>query len=231
MRGEERCPPGSASGTPGTPPRARGGGIPVQGDGGRCGNTPACAGRRCGGAPRQSAPREHPRVRGEEHRWRIAPLRTPGTPPRARGGGVERGELPGPPGNTPACAGRRPRCRGVPLQIWEHPRVRGEERTADWLTPRCAGTPPRARGGAGHNGRSGDHEGNTPACAGRRAAAAPATRSPREHPRVRGEEAWASCWPNRHGGTPPRARGGAGEPTAGVPGAGNTPACAGRSCH
>ena len=117
-------------GRKGSPPR-------VRGTAGMCdcvaqawGITPACAGNSCCGGIRPPAPKDHPRVCGEQRIAGKCKVREVGSPPRVRGtaaataGWVERG------GITPACAGNRARpCGTSRTGGGSPPRVRGTGRT------------------------------------------------------------------------------------------------------
>ncbi len=233
----------------GTLPRRRGGRGAGEGQLADLRNTPASAGRtpcppggsgctsehpRVGGEDPPghhggARPPEHPRVGGEDNESDVKPIRIAGTPPRRRGGQDERGGDQEERRNTPASAGRTGRPRSRTGCRPEHPRVGGEDRCTPYATRRATGTPPRRRGGRGRP-RVPDHPGRkTPASAGRTPRPARAGRRRTEHPRVGGEDSGIAAAEAGTGGTPPRRRGGRGNPPGPLPTTRNTPASAGRT--
>jgi len=207
VRGEQCFSSACRTADVGSPPRARG---TVHGD---CSSrsetwiTPACAGNSSRRPPTRSSPGDHPRVRGEQGTSSSSGVLSAGSPPRARGT-----EAPAPVGRvlvgiTPACAGNRYRHRSGRRRRRDHPRVRGEQPPPACGRTTPGGSPPRARGtGEGRGVRSAQSR-ITPACAGNSLAAVEHELSPKDHPRVRGEQ--GSTWrPARScRGSPPRARG------------------------
>ena len=214
----------------GSPPRARGRRSLMATTLPNFGLTPACAGTSaCRPAVLWRA-RAHPRVRGDVHTPLHTPLRTLGSPPRARGrprsDALTRRAL----GLTPACAGtsRSPRLR--PRRQGAHPRVRGDVGAfgvqrdgSQGLTPACAGTScadDRARAAG---------RGLTPACAGTSTTTVRVISAPWAHPRVRGDVRDDVLGSLVALGSPPRARGRR-QPTGRARNRrGLTPACAGTS--
>src|SRR5690606_36520485 len=90
-------------------------------------NTPASAGRTAAQRPGRPAPAEHPRVGGEDDRPTRPRPGGHGTPPRRRGGRVERAQGRAHRRNTPASAGRTPASPAASTPAPEHPRVGGED--------------------------------------------------------------------------------------------------------
>ena len=129
----EQCMVGRGAGKDGgSPPRVRGTGAPSRFliTVGRI--TPACAGNSQPITARIMAPKDHPRVCGEQSILAITHPPDPGSPPRVRGTGrLHQGRHP--LGRiTPACAGNR-----IYRHIWlrkagDHPRVCGEQQFPHW---------------------------------------------------------------------------------------------------
>ncbi len=203
----------------GTPPQARGrlqGGALVFL---ALGNTPAGAGKMTSPGCNGTNLGEHPRRRGEDNVINRVQVPPRGTPPQARGrSGLGRHRR-GVEGSTPAGAGKI-----------KHSNIAGQT---------DLGTPPQARGRFPHPFAESLCEGNTPAGAGKTRRCSGAFTRSREHPRRRGEDAYAEITGEYPEGTPPQARG---RFTLFVPNVeryGNTPAGAGKmsihrgrpSCH
>ena len=152
-----------------------------------------------------------------------------GTSPRARGKPTRFTPKSCRMRNIPACAGKTLGCTQPQIFESEHPRVRGENICTPFVPPDSIGTSPRARGkllipnGFGIVGR------NIPACAGKTHIPVAILIAEKEHPRVRGENASIACETSMPPGTSPRARGKPHRiPDHGC-GAGNIPACAGKT--
>jgi len=166
VRGDDSTAPVSPTGSPGTPPRARGRPGPSGAGTGPGGNTPACAGTTGSGGCASPGRTEHPRVRGDDTRVTIAAPAPVGTPPRARGR-LETVQHPQQRArNTPACAGTTPPRASPTASGAEHPRVRGDDGRISGRSHPAPGTPPRARGRQHFSGQVQQVERNTPACAG-----------------------------------------------------------------
>ena len=95
-------------------------------------------------------------------------VRLLGSPPRARGEGIQR--------------------RDGFIGMTDHPRVRGEKSRAARIFRAPVGSPPRARGEAPAADRIPLSRRITPACAGRRMPNLPNCVVSKDHPRVRGEK-------------------------------------------
>ena len=195
----------------GSPPRARGRRIAAPDPVRPAGLTPACAGTTRPPPCPPTPPWAHPRVRGDDSRRWMRPVCGGGSPPRARGRRVDRGQE----GSGQLA----------------HPRVRGDDKRALDPDPVQSGSPPRARGRRRLRGGADGLVGLTPACAGttcRFARRCPRTRA---HPRVRGDDSGAISRGARRFGSPPRARGRLGG-AAPLPRVGGlTPACAGTTAE
>ena len=208
------------------PPRARRRGVTRGGQGELVGNTSACAEKRHAEAIARGGTRKYLRVRGEEFARAIA-IDTPREiPPRARRRGPAAKEYPSKAGNTSACAEK---SRGW---SWDSPsggkylRVRGEETSSSARSPGMAEIPPRARRREGRRALEMERNGNTSACAEKRALARCPSCCPRKYLRVRGEEAAASRISSGLPEIPPRARRRDPRHRPPPPRHGNTSACA-----
>jgi len=193
----------------GSPPRARGADQPPGELAAGGGITPACAGSSRMELAGSRSNRDHPRVRGEQRSASPWPPSAEGSPPRARGAAGRRSRRCRSTGITPACTGSR------------SPRYGSQDRSS--------GSPPRARG-AGRIRRGGaPRTGITPACAGSRVTTTAGDMFMRDHPRVRGEQGAGTRRRTARRGSPPRARGAAGDLVMQRRARGITPACAGSS--
>ena len=212
---------------PGSSPRARGA---VNGAyGARChvGIIPARAGSSRPIRTSGCAIWGHPRVSGEQSRFRSsAPLRS-GSSPRVRGAGRHYPQADQPQGIIPACAGSRSASRPRPSTAGDHPRVCGEQFFWGALFSVLVGSSPRVRG-AGHvlDGLQ-KLLGIIPACAGSRAWSTGPPVPRRDHPRVCGEQVCERCKEAVDEGSSPRVRGAAARLLNRRAGRGIIPACAG----
>ena len=166
MRGEQFPPCSRICFTSGSPPLARGTAISRRFGKMFCGITPACAGN---SAPCDLLPprhRDHPRLRGEQHKIPPDAARLLGSPPLARGTDCLAVEGGGGNGITPACAGNSPFCLSACRVNRDHPRLRGEQTNSYKYLGVCMGSPPLARGTATSDGNVFIDCGITPACAG-----------------------------------------------------------------
>ena len=130
----------------GSPPRMRGKGVHQVRKQGFPGITPAYAGKSGLPAAGMTIDQDHPRVCGEKAASYRSFFAGPGSPPRMRGKGPQRGPRRGAPGITPAYAGK-----SLPVFIrcprfLDHPRVCGEKRTLGTGGSGRSGSPPRMRG-------------------------------------------------------------------------------------
>ena len=215
----------------GSPPRARGAVRPAQPEQARPGITPACAGSSPQVIGQRLETGDHPRVRGEQP---VDPTHDDlhrGSPPRARGADLVHRSARQRRRITPACAGSSTRIPVPATTAGDHPRVRGEQTLPLPYAGSRLGSPPRARGAAKQVGAAVIVDRITPACAGSRAELVVLNRSPRDHPRVRGEQVHTPGRGRSVLGSPPRARGA--EVTRAPPSGshGITPACAGSRCR
>ncbi len=150
----------------GSPPPARGTEVLPLAASLHRGITPACAGNRCARCSSAARTADHPRLRGEQM-WIVAWLVDPaGSPPPARGTGVQAEQPGGERRITPACAGNRKRSWPSRAAAPDHPRLRGEQSFHYLFLFIAAGSPPPARGTGGLANACPGRVGITPACAG-----------------------------------------------------------------
>ena len=146
-------------------------------------------------------------MRGEQLTGSFTILSLKGSPPLARGTAKSDCQEIKAFRITPACAGNRQAKSFCALHLWDHPRLRGEQ---DSLYSRhCLrlGSPPLARGTVCGRGECGQVDGITPACAGNSARDYISISSPRDHPRLRGEQEPIPLKNPDIEGSPPLARG------------------------
>ena len=207
MRGEDATVQVQQALDDGSPPHARGRRPIAYGQKGRCGITPACAGKTWT-LPRMTvALGDHPRMRGEDLAQRVTAMITTGSPPHARGRLQDDDRrLPG-GGITPACAGKTVFgcCRGC--GAWDHPRMRGEDAATAATLAGIVGSPPHARGRRLPARSSRARRRITPACAGKTRRHESSISSQTDHPRMRGEDGPPKPSYAEETGSPPHARG------------------------
>ena len=146
MCGEQHSPDCGFFLRSGSSPRVRGVEAVLHVLGAPLGIIPTCAGsrRRLVGAP--EAPRDHPRVCGEQWYGGDDLLFTTGSPPRVRGADLSVRlpyEL---AGIIPARAGSSSRSRPRGTGSWDHPRACGEQSIAALVPALNPGSSPRVRG-------------------------------------------------------------------------------------
>ena len=130
--------------------------------------TPAYAGKSKSLPSLHIGSRDHPRACGEK---RVV-----------AGGHVEVYRI------TPACAGKRRVWFSSWPVPWDHPRVCGEKGEKGGRSHEQQGSPPHVRGKGQGQGDGCNHQGITPACAGKRVAVRSDLGTIRDHPRVCGEK-------------------------------------------
>ena len=128
----------------------------------------------------------------------------------------------------PPHAGKTYLCSIELALRWDHPRVCGENITKVKLGATIAGSPPRVRGKLHPAHQLPVPAGITPAHAGKTPAPSRNSLTGRDHPRVCGENAYASCAPGSYQGSPPRVRGKYNGGIVNNTATGITPACAGK---
>ena len=145
----------------GSPPRVRGKAVPVAAVAVAAGITPAYAGKSTHQPPSGRGTRGHPRVCGEKCGYRLPFRSIVGSPPTVRGkvaGNLEQGRV---VGITPAYAGKR-------IKLRKRHSICGEKLSTTSTDIHPAGSPPRMRGKGQGQGDGCDHQGITPAHAGKR---------------------------------------------------------------
>ena len=176
---------------------------------------------------------DHPRVCGEQMPILLAQFPAVGSPPRVRGTDPDPVNIKGPQGEqgriTPACAGNSHLAVARSALAKDHPRVCGEQHSLSTLITSPRGSPPRVRGTGSATCRKSACGGITPACAGNRQEDCILYRILEDHPRVCGEQLFASNSVASEVGSPPRVRGTGKHFAEGWHGRRITPACAGNS--
>jgi len=130
-----------------------------------------------------------------------------GSPPHARGKCAPGTFSQTAQGITPACAGQMWAIDIAHGFKWDHPRMRGANINTVKTNIQKLGSPPHARGKYFDNFNIGQQFGITPACAGQIMIVTNATRSNRDHPRMRGANSSSFCKYRLIKGSPPHARG------------------------
>ncbi len=192
-----------------------------------CRFTPACAGTTKAVWEQQGPAAVHPRMRGDNLRPMTRKELDDGSPPHARGQPVCLARVRVVDRFTPACAGTtRTGCRrSMPGPV--HPRMRGDNVTGSRPQLHQPGSPPHARGQRSRKAHENPHRRFTPACAGT-TSARPVPRTQHSvHPRMRGDNSTATCFPLVMYGSPPHARGQLSFLPGEVTALRFTPACAG----
>ena len=144
------------------------------------GSTPAL--RRSG-----SAPRDHPRIRGEHLNERAARQRRKGSSPHTRGARWRTPVSPGVLGIIPAYAGSTAHVARPQARRADHPRIRGEHSPVDPSYSKHEGSSPHTRGAREHDVLFSARFGIIPAYAGSTSPPSLGVGSSSDHPRIRGE--------------------------------------------
>ena len=175
------------------------------------GSPPLARGKAQCPRPRGLWPQDHPRLRGEKSVQDEMRRNDWGSPPLARG--KEHGPVPGrrPAGITPACAGKSMNFSFLLAFYRDHPRLRGEKLAVRRFAISCIGSPPLARGKEALASFTFNCGGITPACAGKSVVISDGRFSGQDHPRLRGEKTCVRSSRVIYRGSPPLARGKAGE--------------------
>mgnify|MGYP001362524542 CR=1 FL=1 len=190
MRGEHPGIRGPHVPSRGSSPRARGAPDRVIAAGDSTGIIPACAGSTCSTSAGNRSCGDHPRVRGEHSRERVATSCCRGSSPRARGARLRLHQARAVHGIIPACAGSTARPESSTPTGRDHPRVRGEHTGVEQHEFAHQGSSPRARGAQVGEPSGELGEGIIPACAGSTRHGPSPSRRARDHPRVRGEHSF-----------------------------------------
>ena len=229
MRGEKQLREMDGQPVWGSPPHARGKVHQICSHYMKTGITPACAGKRAPLWWCASAPRDHPRMRGEKNAAYADLFEVMGSPPHAREKDFRRTENPCPHRITPACAGKSSLLRTNRSRGRDHPRMRGEKPCRAVFSFSIKGSPPHARGKVRQIRSTLRVTGITPACAGKRTHQHILYPQHRDHPRMRGEKLYGGAGSGKSVGSPPHARGKEQAEARQTELAGITPACAGKS--
>ena len=168
-------------------------------------------------------------MRGEDSFADFLTLLTSGSPPHARGRRAVSILPRNAEGITPACAGKTEVEGHCGCSCRDHPRMRGEDFLANVSTRPPPGSPPHARGRRRRSSRVPPSGRITPACAGKTLPGVSLRGSPKDHPRMRGEDTTEQAAEWRASGSPPHARGRPYYRTVPQKRAGITPACAGKT--
>ena len=187
MRGEHSFNKANSAADKGSSPHARGALQPVRAGRHGPGIIPACAGSTWRSLTRGLLSRDHPRMRGEHAMPRSFESILRGSSPHARGARRRYRGRPRRPGIIPACAGSTAAGRPSTPSRWDHPRMRGEHNSRSALPVCHRGSSPHARGARTVCDLVVRNGGIIPACAGSTLTACTCSRSPRDHPRMRGE--------------------------------------------
>ena len=169
--------------------------------------TPAYAGKSKSLPSLHIGSRDHPRVCGEKHCTSTPIALVSGSPPHVRGKVQPERDVQDAARITPAYAGKsmahlHPACVGG-----DHPRVCGEKPLVSFVADFSRGSPPRMRGKGSGTLPHYDHQGITPACAGKSLKLSSRTTGRRDHPRVCGEKRVQLGHVLAALGSPPRMRG------------------------
>ena len=164
------------------------------------GSTPAL--RRSG-----SAPRDHPRIRGEHLNERAARQRRKGSSPHTRGARWRTPVSPGVLGIIPAYAGSTSRAPLLREAAKDHPRIRGEHCRRPSTSWRPPGSSPHTRGARPPPPGGLWRSRIIPAYAGSTLADAGLAWCVGDHPRIRGEHRTRGATSSSTRGSSPHTRG------------------------
>ena len=207
MRGEHSGSFGDADAPLGSSPHARGALSFFALLAVAAGIIPACAGGTRFGGIRGRQLRDHPRMRGEHSSASVSFAHQMGSSPHARGALNAQGRAPPALGIIPACAGSTGTFAAVLCKTEDHPRMRGEHSTAVYVFFITRGSSPHARGALVSKIQASVAIGIIPACAGSISSSLSVRRSPRDHPRMRGEHGDFDFAPQYQWGSSPHVRG------------------------
>ncbi len=170
-------------------------------------------------------------MRGEKYAVKCNIPQEEGSPPLARGKALFIPSFVEARGITPACAGKRDLGATDSSYKRDHPRLRGEKLPPQSKHERWQGSPPLARGKDDRITAVTQEPRITPACAGKSTMLHSIRQGSRDHPRLRGEKAYAGKAGADSVGSPPLARGKVTPAECGYVVFGITPACAGKSTY
>ena len=168
---------------------------------------PAYAGSTLLSARLSPSQRDHPRIRGEHFNSAHYLRYDLGSSPHTRGAPLIVNTPAKNSGIIPAYAGSTfAKCRAERV-IGDHPRIRGEHRDATGTQRGTPGSSPHTRGARPSMIPFVSMSGIIPAYAGSTVLVAKASRSHRDHPRIRGEHGLSDCIIERREGSSPHTRG------------------------
>ena len=173
----------------------------------RNGNTPAYAGKTIAMVKLLESSKKHPRLRGEDHEWRVSGYATKETPPLTRGRLLPDGRVVARRGNTPAYAGKTRPLLSLWLSRQKHPRLRGEDCVSKSKSFQPRETPPLTRGRRGVVFGHLLQSRNTPAYAGKTPRVASSSSSCRNTPAYAGKTGTGLVGFSKLEETPPLTRG------------------------
>ena len=176
-------------------------------DTGRCGITPAYAGKRLFDSVVMFFVRDHPRICGEKSPVLRTHARISGSPPHMRGKEQAFNYEDGGEGITPAYAGKRAGTRINFYLKRDHPRICGEKSSSSAACRAAEGSPPHMRGKVAVLESKRCNFGITPAYAGKSCTEILGKSCPWDHPRICGEKVFRKCNAVSHLGSPPHMRG------------------------
>ena len=207
MRGEHQSEDILPNKVKGSSPHARGTPAMIHVTDGQPGIIPACAGNTGHLAFSGKLRLDHPRMRGEHLGGAGVHVGEQGSSPHARGTRFVAHAFVPVVGIIPACAGNTSRIHCIHTACRDHPRMRGEHSLSDCQRAGLAGSSPHARGTQPYALYAPLLGGIIPACAGNTGRGRAGRRSPRDHPRMRGEHPKRIYKACRTRGSSPHARG------------------------
>ena len=169
--------------------------------------TPAYAGKIFAASSVPRIAKVHPRIRGED-KMKIQELhKAVGSPPHTRGRLLAEKPRRSSRRFTPAYAGKMGRPSEPVRRAQVHPRIRGEDSGGDARRRQGRGSPPHTRGRFDELDTCTPGLRFTPAYAGKMLCNIHAERTPRVHPRIRGEDPGLIASLYLFQGSPPHTRG------------------------
>ena len=181
--------------------------LPLAGEKGCAGITPAYAGKSQWAGGFVVSIGDHPRICGEKPLGKVQQWFEPGSPPHMRGKVREMIHPDIGLGITPAYAGKSAECSKKTSCKRDHPRICGEKCSTGCAGTAISGSPPHMRGKAVARQRRKCVVGITPAYAGKRAYPLEMSLWHWDHPRICGEKSPPGSSEAALRGSPPHMRG------------------------
>ena len=150
---------------------------------------------------------DHPRTRGDKQAEQIIGGNAQGSPPHTRGQVFDYAKGSKSYRITPAHAGTSASCWKRCRRAADHPRTRGDKKLCGTAYSVLSGSPPHTRGQANPYEREQPFRRITPAHAGTSRGTAECRFCRKDHPRTRGDKAFASRNARSALGSPPHTRG------------------------